>query len=74
MDQVKDNKNTDEYWAENITIATIPVYHLEPNHHILIRDDKSNINGEYIVNKITIPLNYKKTMNITATKAISDII
>ena len=61
------------YCAENVTIATIPVYHLEPNHHILIRDDKSNINGEYIVNKITIPLNYKKTMNITATKAISSI-
>ena len=57
------------YCAENVTIATVPVYHLEPNHHIYIRDDKSNIDGEYIINKLTIPLNFKKTMNITATKA-----
>ena len=62
------------YSAENVTIAAIPVYHLEPNHHIFVRDDKSNINGEYIVNKITIPLSYKKTMNITASKAVSSIV
>ena len=40
------------YGAENVTIAAVPVYHLEPNHHILVRDDKSNINGEYIVNTL----------------------
>ena len=57
------------YCTDNITISVIPVYHLEPNHHIYVRDDESNIDGEYIVNKITIPLSFKKTMNITATKA-----
>lgn len=57
------------YCTDKITISTIPIYHLEPNHHIYVRDDKSNIDGEYIVNKITIPLSFKKTMNITATKA-----
>ena len=56
------------YGTEAITISSVPIYHLEPNHHIYVRDDKSHIDGEYIVNKITIPLSFKKTMNITATK------
>lgn len=62
------------YGAEDITISAVPLYHLEPNHHILVRDDKSKINGEYIVNKITIPLDFKKTMSITASRAVSSII
>ena len=62
------------YCADNVTISAIPVYHLEPNYHILIRDDKSNIDGEYIITKMTIPLNYKKTMNITASKAVTNIV
>lgn len=62
------------YTPENVSISAIPVYYLEPNHHIFVRDDRSNICGEYVVNKLTIPLNYKKTMTITASKAVSDII
>ena len=62
------------YCVENITLTTIPVYHLEPNTRIYVRDDDSNINGEYIINKLTIPLAYNGTMSITATKAVSNII
>ena len=62
------------YGASTITISSVPIYHLEPNHHILVRDDKSNINGEFIVDKMTIPLSFKKTMNITATRAVSSIV
>jgi hypothetical protein len=62
------------YCSENISISAIPIYTLEPNFKIYIRDDKCNINGEYIINKITIPLNYNKMMNITATKAVTEII
>ena len=73
-ERVEELLQTHSYGAESITISAIPIYHLEPNHHILVRDDRSDIEGEYIVNKMTIPLNYKKTMNITATKAVSDIV
>ena len=62
------------YCSENINIQVVPVYHLEPNNKIYIRDDKCNINGKYLINKITIPLNYKKLMTITALKDIDDII
>lgn len=58
------------YCIENITINAIPVYRLEPNRLINIIDEKSKINGEYIISKITIPLTYNGTMSITATKAV----
>lgn len=62
------------YCIENVSITTLPIYHLQPNVRILVRDDKSNISGEYLVNKITIPLTYNGTMNITATKSVASII
>lgn len=56
--------------AETISITALPVYYLEPNTRISIKDDNSGINGEYIINKITLPLQYQGTMNISATKAV----
>ena len=57
------------YCIESVTIQAIPIYYLQPNVRIFVRDDASKINGEYIVSKITIPLAYNGTMSITATKA-----
>ena len=57
------------YCTETINIKSIPIYYLQPNTRIFIKDDYSKINGEYIINKITIPLNYNGTMSINATKA-----
>jgi hypothetical protein len=33
------------YCTENVNLSVIPVYTLEPNNKIYIRDDKSNIDG-----------------------------
>ena len=57
------------YTTESITINSIPIYHLEPNTRISVYDEKTKINGEYIVNKYVITLNYNGTMQIMATKA-----
>lgn len=57
------------YCIENVTITALPVYHLEPNTRIYVRDDTTRVNGEYIVTKITLPLSYKGTMSISANKA-----
>lgn len=59
--------------VETVSLTAIPIYHLEPNSRISVQDKDSGINGEYLVNKITIPLTYNGTMNITATKVVSDI-
>ena len=61
------------YCQENINIQVAPVYNLEPNNKIYIRDEKSNIEGNYRINKITIPLNYKKMMTITGIKSVDSI-
>lgn len=61
------------YCIESTSLTTLPIYHLEPNTRIQVKDQKSNINGEYAVSKITLPLTYNGTMNITATKVVSNI-
>ena len=58
------------YCIENISITAIPVYYLEPNTRIFVHDEDSQINGEYLISKITIPLTYNGMMSITATKAV----
>lgn len=57
------------YCIESITLQAIPIYYLEPNTRILVYDDMSKINGEYLVSKISLPLAYNGTMTINATKA-----
>ena len=65
------NENT--FCTENVTLTTIPIYHLEPNTRISIKDEESKVNGEYIINKITVPLTYNGTMSINAIKIVDDI-
>ena len=57
------------YCIESITISAIPIYYLQPNTRISVHDKLSEIYGEYIISKITIPLTYNGMMSITATKA-----
>ena len=62
------------YQAASINITALPVYFLKPNTRIKVYDEDSKINGEYLIDKFTIPLTYNGTMSITATKVIEDII
>lgn len=62
------------YCQENVNLSLVPMYNFQPSDRIYIKDYESDINGEYVINKITIPLNYKKLMSVTANKIISDII
>ena len=62
------------YASETASISTVPVYHLQPNTCIYIENDNTNINGDYLISKISIPLEAKKQMNITATKVIPSIL
>lgn len=57
------------YIAESVTITSIPIYYLEPNSRIIVSDPRTNLNREYIVSRLTLPLTYNGTMNITATRA-----
>ena len=61
------------YCIESTTITTIPIYYLEPNTRICVYDNKTNLNSDYIISKITLPLNYNGLMSITATKAAESL-
>ena len=53
-------------------LAKISKFSSNPNHHyylITVDDNRSNIHGEYIINKISLQLTHNGTMTITATKA-----
>jgi hypothetical protein len=51
----------------------VPIYYLEPNTIIHVTDERANIDGDYNITKLTIPLTYNGTMNITATKAAENL-
>lgn len=61
------------YCTETVSLASIPIYYLEPNTRVYIHDNNSGIDGEYIVDRISLPLQYSGTMNISATKAAERI-
>lgn len=61
------------YCTETISMTTLPIYYLQPNTRIFVRDDNSGICGEYIVSSFTIPLTYNGTMSINATKAVENL-
>jgi hypothetical protein len=58
------------YCTESITLNALPIYYLEPNTRIFVKDSNSGIEGEYIINRISIPLQYQGTMSISATKVV----
>ena len=56
--------------AENINMTVLPMYYLEPNTRVFIRNDESGINGEYLINRFTLTLGSSGNMSVTASKAI----
>lgn len=72
-DELETYLNENTYCKESVSITAIPIYYLEPNVRIGIKDEKSKVNGEYLLSKITIPLTFNGTMSLTATKAVSRI-
>lgn len=57
-------------YNESITLNTIPIYYLEPNTRITVRDNKSGIYGDYLINSISLPLDISGEMTISCIKAL----
>ena len=70
FDQLNSHLYNFAYCTESITLNSLPIYYLEPNTRIFVKDENSGIDGEYIINRITIPLQYQGTMSISATKVV----
>ena len=65
---------SNSYCTQNVTISTIPIYYLDVNNRIQVSDADAGIQGEYIINRMTIPLTYNGMMQITANRATSRIL
>lgn len=67
ISKVNDLLNSTTIMGISKFITSIPIFYLQPNTRIKIKDE------DYILNKITYSLSYNGTMNITANKAIDFI-
>ena len=56
-------------YNETISLSTLPVYYLDTNVRITVKDIESGIDGDYMVDSISIPLDSSSLMSINATKA-----
>lgn len=60
-------------YKETISLTTIPIYHLEPNTLIKVRDYATGMNDTYVINSMSVSFNTGSTMTINATKAMTKI-
>ena len=60
-------------YNESVALSSLPVYYLEPNTRITIKDSDSGIFGDYIINSISLPLGITGTMNISCIRAVEKI-
>lgn len=60
--------------ATTITLTSLPIYYLEPNTRIYVKDEESEIDGDYIIKSFSIPLNPGGNMSIQATEIINTFI
>ena len=59
--------------TEGLNLTTIPIYYLEPNTRIYVKNKEEKIDGDYIISQLSIPLTYNGTMSITTTKVMKEI-
>ena len=60
-------------YNESISLACMPIYYLDVNRRITVKDRKSGINGDYVIKTINLPLSPSSTMSITASRALDRI-
>ena len=60
-------------YNQQISLTTLPIYYLQPNTRITVRDNISGIHGDYIIKSISLPLDINGTMTLSCTKAFEGI-
>lgn len=60
-------------YNESISLQTLPLYFLEPNIRITVRDEVTGIYGDYMLNSFSMPLDIGGTMSLSCTRALDKI-
>lgn len=69
-DKIEELLNNYTFMSEGIQISGVPIYRLDANTRISVKDTETGISGEYIISRISLPLGHNGTMSITASKAV----
>ena len=59
--------------SDTISINCIPIYHLQPNTKIYVEDKENKIEGEYVLQRMTIPLTYNGMMSLSGYKYVPNL-
>lgn len=60
-------------YNEQISLTVLPIYYLEPNVRITVRDAAAGIYGDYMIKSISLPLDVNGTMSLSCTRALERI-
>lgn len=60
-------------YNEQISLTMLPIYYLEPNTRITVRDPEIGIYGDYMIKSISLPLDLNGTMSLSCTRALERI-
>ena len=55
-------------YNETISLQTLPIYYLEPNTRITVKNAESNIYGDYLINTLSFTLDNSSTLTINAVR------
>lgn len=58
---------------ETISVSCIPIFHLQPNQLIYVKNEETGIDGDYMLNSFSIPLDINGVMNLSCSKALRRI-
>ena len=72
-EQIKNEIYQYTNYNEQISLNTIPIYYLQPNSRIAVRDTATGIYGDFIIKNISLPLDVNGTMSISCIKALERI-
>lgn len=58
---------------DKVTLSTIPIYHLDVNSRITIKNTDTSIFGDYLIDSISVPLDVEGMMSIGCTKIVDRV-
>lgn len=73
FDRIRDMLYQNLSYNTTISITCLPKYYIEPNNIIHITDEKSKIDGNFLITQFSLPLAYNGTMSITATEVLTRV-
>jgi len=65
--------NTQTLANRSISVNMLPLFFLDVNRKIKISSEDRNLMGQFLINKLTIPLSYNGTMSVSLSEVNDNI-